>query len=153
MSQSSPRYGLAPPLHEVRRRRWRFPWIFFLVAALLVAVAVPWGVRGTSALTESIGRHHEPAPPGLAVAFEVTGVGKVFSITATAGSSVRTEADVTLPWTYSADVSLDRPATVKLVVVGGPDGNEVHGRYTVDGSTVRAGSASGPYGVLTITDS
>ncbi|SDP98907.1 hypothetical protein [Lentzea jiangxiensis] len=40
-----------------------------------------------------------------------------------------------------------------LVVVAGPDGAEVHGGYTVDGVVVRTGSASGPYGVLTITDS
>jgi hypothetical protein len=31
-------------------------------------------------------------------------------------------------------------------------GAEVHGKYTIDGTTVREGKASGPYGVLTITD-
>jgi hypothetical protein len=86
--------------------------------------------------------------------FEVTGTGKAFNVTATVGATVHNEMGVTLPWTRTVEVPADAPsASVMLVVVAGPDGAEVHGRYTIDGTTVREGKASGPYGVLTITDS
>jgi hypothetical protein len=64
------------------------------------------------------------------------------------------EANVTLPWTRTVEVPAD-PASgsVALVVLAGAEGAEAHGRYTIDGTTVREGTASGPYGVLTITGS
>ncbi|MDX8036412.1 MmpS family transport accessory protein [Lentzea sp. BCCO 10_0856] len=163
MSQQPHEYGVAPPLHEVRKTR-KGPWIFFLVIALLALGAAIYGGQAISALNESIdngtapGRYTEPPPPPVpptrVVVFEVTGSGKAFNVTATVGATVHNESSVALPWTRTVEVPAD-PASesVMLVVVAGPDGAEVHGKYTINGVTVREGKASGPYGVLTITDS
>ncbi len=161
MSQQPPEYGLAPSLHEVSRTR-KGPWILFLVVALVAIGGALYGGRAVSALRESVNgtapsSYREPPPPPdpdmRVVVFEVTGLGKAFTITATAGASIKNETAVTLPWRHIVQVPVDAPKTVMLVAVAGPDGTEVHGRYTIDGTVVRMGSASGPYGVLTITDS
>jgi hypothetical protein len=161
-----PEYGVAPPMHEMKKTR-KGPWIFFLVVALLAVGAAIYGGRVVSALNEAIGNgtapgsYQEPPPPPSmsppakrVVVFEVTGTGTAFNITSTVGATVQNESSVTLPWTRTVEVPADpASASVMLVVVAGPDGAEVHGKYTIDGRTVREGKASGPYGVLTITDS
>ncbi|USX52558.1 hypothetical protein [Lentzea sp. HUAS12] len=161
MSYQPPEYGLAPPLHEVPRSP-KWPWVLLLVVALLAVGGVLYGPRAVDSVRSAVRpAEAEPAPaappppvPAVRnVVFEVTGSGEPFTITATAGTSVRSESAVTLPWRHVVQVPADAPKLVTLVVVAGPDGAEVHGRYTIDGETVRTGSASGPYGVLTITDS
>jgi hypothetical protein len=163
-----PEYGVAPPLHDEVRRTRKGPWIFLLVIALLAVGGVMYGPRAVDAVRDAVQRAEpEPGPPPpvllpeppaapakRVVVFEVTGTGKAFNVTATVGASIHNEASVTLPWTRTVEVPAD-PASesVMLVVVAGPDGAEVHGKYTIDGATVREGRASGPYGVLTITDS
>lgn len=167
MSQQPPEYGLAPPLHEMPKSP-KGPWVLLLVLALVGVGAVVLGPRVVEAVREAARSVTEgeptappsvlpissPAPAKRTVVFEVTGTGKAFNVTATVGVTVHNESGVTLPWTRTVEVPADAPsASVMLVVVAGPDGAEVHGRYTVDGTTVREGKASGPYGVLTITDS
>ncbi|MGI5506769.1 hypothetical protein [Lentzea sp. CA-135723] len=160
MSHQPPEYGLAPPLHEVPRSP-KGPWIAFLVVALVAVLAALYGGRVADSVREAVAPEvslvpvsSSPTPVERFVVFEVTGTGTAFSVTATAGSTVRTHTNVTLPWTETLDVP---PGTtrvpVTLVVVAGADGAEVYGKYTIDGTTVRDGRASGPYGVLTITDS
>lgn len=164
-----PEYGLAPPMHEVPRSP-KWPWVLLLIVALLAVGGVAYGPRVVEAMRRQFSEESavdpvlsvrpQPSPatsPGVAtkaVVFEVTGTGKAFNITATVGASVQNESNVTLPWTRTVEVPAG-PASesVMLVVVAGPDGAEVHGKYTIDGRTVREGKASGPYGVLTITDS
>ena len=161
-------YGVAPPLHDEVRKTRKGPWIFLLVIALLAVGGVMYGPRAVDAVRDAVQRAEpEPVPPPFSVVpesspapatrtvvFEVTGTGKAFNVTATVGASIHNEAGVTLPWTRTVEVPAD-PASesVMLVVVAGPDGAEVHGKYTIDGATVREGKASGAHGVLTITDS
>ncbi|MFD4644394.1 hypothetical protein ACFWN2_44300 [Lentzea sp. NPDC058436] len=153
-------FGIAPPLHEPPKSS-RWPWVVALVAVPLVLGALAFGNHVQNLLERTYGpiepqvmSSEPPVPSTPVVVFEVTGTGKAFSVTATAGTSVHTEQDVTLPWTRTVEVPAGAPAKpVVLVVVAGPDGAEVHGKYTIDGTTVREGKASGPYGVLTITDS
>ena len=160
MSQQPPVYGVAPPLHEPPPRSPKWPWVLLLVVALLVVGALGFGNHVTSMLrrtvspaTEVVSSPEPPVPATRTVVFEVTGTGKAFNVTATVGASIQNEANVTLPWTKTVQVPADAASkSVMLVVVAGPDGAEVHGKYTVDGTTVREGKASGPYGVLTITD-
>jgi hypothetical protein len=160
-----PQYGVAPPLHDEVRKTPKGPWIFLLVIALLAVGGVMYGPRAVDAVRDAVQQaepepersvvpEQSPAPAKRTVVFEVTGAGKAFNVTATVGASIHNEASVTLPWTRTVEVPAD-PASesVMLVVVAGPDGAEVHGKYTIDGTTVREGKASGPYGVLTITDS
>jgi hypothetical protein len=162
-----PQYGVAPPLHDEVRKTRKGPWIFLLVVALLAVGGVMYGPRAVDAVRDAVQQAEpESGPPPAAVqeppaapakrtvVFEVTGTGKAFNVTATVGATIHNEASVTLPWTRTVEVPAD-PASesVMLVVVAGPDGAEVHGKYTIDGATVREGKASGPYGVLTITDS
>ncbi|WP_394617648.1 MmpS family transport accessory protein [Lentzea sp. JNUCC 0626] len=162
MSHQPPEYGLAPPLHEVRKAP-KGPWIAFLVVAFFAFVAVLAALYGVQ-LFASDPEAAEPeaslvpvsspaAPAKQVVVFEVTGTGKAFTVTATAGSSVQTETNVTLPWTTTISVPADKAKPVTLTVVAGADGAEVYGKYTIEGVVVRDGKASGPYGVLTITDS
>ncbi|SDM01382.1 membrane protein [Lentzea albidocapillata subsp. violacea] len=163
-----PEYGVAPPLHDEVRRTRKGPWIFLLIIALLAVGGVMYGPRAVDAVRDAVQQAEPepgppppvvqpepPAPPSKrVVVFEVTGTGKAFNVTATVGTSIHNETGVTLPWTRTVEVPADPAAeSVMLVVVAGPDGAEVHGRYTIDGATVREGKASGPYGVLTITDS
>jgi hypothetical protein len=164
MPQQPPQYGLAPPMHEVPKSP-KWPWVLLLIAALLAVGGVVYGPRVVEAVREAARPVVDEAPPSerpvpspapakRTVVFEVTGTGKAFTITTTVGATVHNEMSVTLPWTRTVEVPADAPpASVMLVVVAGPDGAEVHGRYTIDGTTVREGKASGPYGVLTITDS
>ncbi|WP_439659977.1 hypothetical protein ACSHWB_47730 [Lentzea sp. HUAS TT2] len=170
MSHQPPQYGVAPPLHEPPRTS-KWPWVLLLVTVLVVVGSLAFGNHVTTMLKQtfssSTGVAPEPGPPPpvvqaepppvpgkRTVVFEVTGVGKAFNVTATVGASIRNEANVTLPWTYAVDVPAEpAPVSVMLVVVAGPDGAEVHGKYSIGGETVREGKASGPYGVLTITDS
>lgn len=168
MSHEPSEYGVAPPLHEMPRSP-KWPWVLLLVAALLVVGGLAFGNHVSSMLERTFAEQQEPAgpppPPPLpeqtppvpgkrVVVFEVTGTGTAFNITATVGASVHNESSVRLPWTRTVEVPADQLAkSVMLVVVAGPDGAEVHGKYTVDTTTVREGKASGPYGVLTITDS
>ncbi|WP_329790352.1 hypothetical protein V1227_00185 [Lentzea sp. DG1S-22] len=161
MSNTPAEYGVAPPLHEVPRSP-RWPWVLMLVVALLAVGGVVYGPQVVDSVRAAVRPGGAEPPPPVepppvpamrSVVFEVTGLGKAFNVTATAGTSVKNEAGVTLPWRHVVQVPADAPKTVMLVVVAGPDGAEVHGRYTVDGVVVRTGSASGPYGVLTITDS
>jgi hypothetical protein len=162
-----PQYGVAPPLHDEVRKTRKGPWIFLLIIALLAVGGVMYGPRAVDAVRDAVQQAEpEPGPPPVVlpeppaapakrtVVFEVTGTGKAFNVTATVGASIHNEASVTLPWTRTVEVPAD-PASesVMLVVVAGPDGAEVHGKYTIDGATVREGKASGPSGVLTITDS
>lgn len=166
MSHQPPEYGLAPALHEVPKSP-KWPWVLLVVLAVVAAGAVVYGPRLVETVRE-VGRPVAveptlpppqllPPPPQAAkrtVVFEVTGTGKAFNVTATVGTTVHNESGVTLPWTRTVEVPADAPsASVMLVVVAGPDGAEVHGSYKIDGTTVREGKASGPYGVLTITDS
>lgn len=167
MSHQPPEYGLAPPLHGDAPRTRKGPWIFLLVVALLAIGGVVYGPRVVDAARDAVQTAPpEPGPPpavvpeppaapaGRVVVFEVAGTGKAFNVTATVGTSIHNEPNVTLPWTRTVEVPAGTaPKSVMLVVVAGPDGAEVRGKYTVDGTTVREGKASGPYGVLTITDS
>jgi hypothetical protein len=154
-------------MHEVERPP-RWPWVLLLVVVLLGVGAALYGGRLVDVVEEAVQDATaetaagtsvvpQPSPAGPAtrvVVFEVTGAGKAFNITATVGTSIRNEGSVTLPWTHTVEVPADAASdSVMLVVVAGPDGAEVHGKYTIDGTTVREGKASGPYGVLTITDS
>ncbi|RDI17921.1 MmpS family transport accessory protein [Lentzea flaviverrucosa] len=161
-----PEYGVAPPLHDEVRRTRKGPWIFLLVIALLAVGGVMYGPRAVDAVRDAVQQaepepgplsvvpESSPAPAKRTVVFEVTGTGKAFNVTATVGASIHNEAGVTLPWTRTVEVPAGRASeSVMLVVVAGSDGAEVHGKYTIDGATVREGKASGPYGVLTITDS
>jgi hypothetical protein len=164
MSQQPPQYGLAPPMHEIPKSP-KGPWVLLLIVALLAVGGVVYGPRVVEAVREAARPVADEAPPSerptpspvpakRTVVFEVTGAGKAFTITTTVGATVHNEMSVTLPWTRTVEVPADAPsASVMLVVVAGPDGAEVHGRCTIDGTTVREGKASGPYGVLTITDS
>ncbi|WP_434442408.1 MmpS family transport accessory protein [Lentzea sp. E54] len=162
MSSGMPaEYGVAPPMHETPPSP-KWPWVLLLVVALLAVGGVVYGPRLVEPVREAAQPVAEeppppppvnPAPATRVVVFEVTGTGKAFTITATAGASIQNEMSVTLPWTRTVEVPADEPRSVMLVVVAGPDGAEVHGKYTIDGTTVREGRASGPYGVLTITDS
>ncbi|MFD4674260.1 hypothetical protein ACFWNN_31385 [Lentzea sp. NPDC058450] len=164
MSHQPQEYGLAPPLHDDVRKSPKGPWIAFLLVALVAVVAALYGGRVVDAVRKAAEPEATPvslipvssssAPVERVVVFEVTGTGKAFSITATVGSTVRTKTNVTLPWTETLDVPPGTtPVPVTLIVVAGADGAEVYGKYTIDGTTVRDGKASGPYGVLTITDS
>ncbi|SFR28387.1 membrane protein [Lentzea waywayandensis] len=167
MAHQPPEYGIAPPLHEPPRSS-KWPWVLLLITVLVVAGALAFGNHVTTMLertfsssdSSSTGTEvplepvESPAPATRTVVFEVTGTGKAFNVTATVGASIHNEASVTLPWTRTVEVPAGPAAeSVMLVVVAGPDGAEVHGKYTIDGTTVREGKASGPYGVLTITDS
>ncbi|MEV6240752.1 MmpS family transport accessory protein [Lentzea sp. NPDC051838] len=160
MSQLPPEYGVAPPLHEPPPPSPKWPWVMLLVVALLVVGTLTFGNHVTSMLrrtisptSEAVSSPEPSVPATRVVTFEVTGSGKAFNVTATVGASIHNEPNVTLPWTKTVEVPTDAPMSVMLVVVAGPDGAEVHGKYTIDGTTVREGKASGPYGVLTITDS
>jgi hypothetical protein len=171
MSQQPPQYGLAPPMHEPPPSP-KWPWVLLLVVALLAVGGVVYGPRVLEAARSVAEEPSGPPPPTFllvpppptvvpapppakrTVVFEVTGTGKALTVTTTVGATVHNEMSVTLPWTRTVEVPADAPsASVMLVVVAGPDGAEVHGRYTIDGTTVREGKASGPHGVLTITDS
>ena len=159
MSHQPVEYGIAPPLHETPRSP-KWPWVLLLVAVLLTVGGLAFGNHVASMLERTFGgttgvvnSAEPPAPVTRTVVFEVTGSGKAFSVTATVGATVQNESNVTLPWTHTVEVPAGGPsASVMLVVVAGADGAEVHGKYTIDGTTVREGKASGPYGVLTITD-
>lgn len=167
-----PEYGVAPPLHEMQKSP-KWPWILLLILALVGVGTALYGNRvvdavsdAVSGLTEAADGGEEngpslvpslspvqPPPPKRVVVFEVTGTGTAFNITATVGASVQNVASVALPWTHTVEVPADETSkSVMLVVVAGADGAEVSGKYTIDGTTVREGKASGPYGVLTITD-
>lgn len=160
MSQQPPEYGVAPPLHEPPPRSPKWPWVLLLIVVLLVVGGLAFGhhvesmLRRTTSSPAGVSDSAEPPVPATrTVVFEVTGTGTAFNVTATVGASVQNEANVTLPWTKTVEVPADAVSkSVMLVVVAGADGAEVHGKYTVDGTTVREGKASGPYGVLTITD-
>jgi hypothetical protein len=168
MSHQPHEYGVAPPLHEMPPSP-KWPWVLLLVAVLLAVGGLAFGNHVEGMLQRTFAEQPEPSgppPPPPAplvpppvpgkrvVVFEVTGTGTAFNITATVGASVQNESSVRLPWTKTVEVPADEVAkSVLLVVVAGPDGAEVHGKYTIDGTTVREGKASGPYGVLTITDS
>ena len=172
MSREPIEFGIAPPLYEPPKSP-KWPWVMLLVVVVLVGGALTFGkyvenqLRQTLTHPEGMLTSSEPPvtsdppvtsePPATrVVVFEVAGTGTAFNITATVGASVFNQASVPLPWTKTVEVPADaatRP--VMLVVVAGADGAEVHGKYevrTVDGTTVREGRASGPYGVLTITD-
>lgn len=168
MSQEPPEFGIAPPLHEPPRSS-KWPWVVLLVVVVLAAGALSYGGEVADALRRTFAPAQAvqeppppppqpvvpPPPPASAkqvVVFEVTGSGKAFTVTATVGTAVQNETNVTLPWSRTVEMPADE-ASVMLVVVAGPDGAEVHGRYTINGTTVREGKASGPYGVLTITGS
>lgn len=163
MSHQPPEYGIAPPLHEpARSPKW--PWLLLLITVPVVVGGLAFGnhvmyklegLSGPSSGQVMVpSQSPSPAPAKRTVVFEVTGTGKAFNVTATVGASIHNEASVTLPWTRTVEVPAGRASeSVMLVVVAGPDGAEVHGKYTIDGATVREGKASGPYGVLTITDS
>jgi hypothetical protein len=168
MSGLPPEYGVAPPMHEMPRSP-KWPWVLFLIVALLAVGGAVYGPRVVDSVRrEAAGQPplppptvsptvpavQPPAPAKRTVVFEVTGTGTAFNVTATVGASVHNESSVRLPWTKTVEVPADAVAkSVMLVVVAGPDGAEVHGKYTIDGATVREGKASGPYGVLTITES
>jgi hypothetical protein len=163
MSHQPPEYGIAPPLHEPPRSP-KWPWALLLITVLVVAGALAFGSHVTTMLERtfspstgtgvSLEPVESPAPATRTVVFEVTGTGKAFNVTATVGATIHNEASVTLPWTRTVEVPAGAASeSVMLVVVAGPDGAEVRGKYTIDGTTVREGKASGPYGVLTITDS
>ncbi|MEU7479567.1 MmpS family transport accessory protein [Lentzea sp. NPDC042327] len=167
MSKQPPEYGVAPPMHEVPPSP-RWPWVLLLVVAVLAVGGVLHGGKvvdavreaaggmtsGEVAVAEPTGQEPPPAPGKRVVVFEVTGTGTAFTVATTVGASVQNETGVRLPWTRTVEVPADELSkSVMLVVVAGADGAEVHGRYTIDGTTVREGKASGPYGVLTITDS
>ncbi|MET9633733.1 MmpS family transport accessory protein [Lentzea sp. NPDC006480] len=159
MSHEPVEYGIAPPLHEPPRSP-KWPWVMLLVVVLLVGGVLTFGrhvedqLRRTFDPVETTTVAPEPPVPATrVVVFEVAGTGTAFNITATVGATVFNQASVPLPWTKTVEVPADAAAeSVMLVVVAGADGAEVHGKYTVDGKTVREGKASGPYGVLTITD-
>ncbi|MFJ5993402.1 MmpS family transport accessory protein [Lentzea sp. NPDC092896] len=165
MSHQPPEFGIAPPLHEPPKSS-KWPWVLLLITVLVVLGALAFGNHVTTMLERTFSSPEHtavplepvqspaPAPEKRTVVFEVTGTGKAFNVTATVGATIHNEASVTLPWTRTVEVPAG-PASesVMLVVVAGPDGAEVHGKYTIDGTTVREGKASGPYGVLTITDS
>ncbi|MFI6095283.1 hypothetical protein ACIA8G_07025 [Lentzea sp. NPDC051213] len=163
MSQLPPEYGVAQPLYEPPRSP-KWPWVLVLISALIIAGATLFGASlvgtlrqmggGEATTVESLAPvTSSVAPATRVVVFEVTGTGPAFNITATVGTSVQNEASVRLPWSRTVEVPADELSkSVLLVVVAGPDGAEVHGKYTIDGTTVREGKASGPYGVLTLTD-
>ena len=164
MSHQPPEYGIAPPLHEPPRSS-KWPWVLLLVAVLLAVGALAFGNHVAGMLERTFGRTTGvvssaepqeppvPVPAKRVVVFEVTGTGTAFNVIAMVGASEHNESSVRLPWTRTVEVPADHLAeSVMLVVVAGPDGAEVHGKYTIDGKTVREGKASGPYGVLTITD-
>jgi hypothetical protein len=164
MSQQPHEYGVAPPLHEMPRSP-KWPWVLLLVAVLLVVGGLAFGNHVSSMLERTFAEQPEtpgpppppasssPAPGKRTVVFEVTGTGTAFNVTAAVGATEHTQSGVPLPWTKTIEVPAEAVKSVLLVVVAGPDGAEVHGKYTIDGVTVREGKASGPYGVLTITDS
>lgn len=160
MSREPIEFGIAPPLHEPPPRSPKWPWVALLIVVLLFVGGLAFGHHVESMLRRTYGPSTgmvstvEPLVPATrTVVFEVTGTGTAFNVTATVGASVQNEANVTLPWTRTVEVPADAASkSVMLVVVAGADGAEVHGKYTVDGTTVREGKASGPYGVLTITD-
>ncbi|MDT7782523.1 MAG: hypothetical protein QOF58_942 [Pseudonocardiales bacterium] len=164
MSREPIEFGIAPPLYEPPKSP-KWPWVMLLVVVLLVGGALAFGKYVENQLRQTfthqegnpIGSVHpvasEPAATRVVV-FEVTGTGTAFNITATVGASVFNQTSVPLPWTKTVEVPAGAASeSVMLVVVAGAEGAEVHGKYTVDGATVREGKASGPYGVLTITDS
>jgi hypothetical protein len=161
MAKEPIEFGIAPPLHDEPSKPSKWPWIFMLVLVLLAAGAFAYGTHVVEMLRRTYGPSHgvvnsqePPVPANRVVVFEVTGTGRAFNITATVGGAVQNEANVTLPWTHTVEVPADELLKpVVLVVVADADGAEVHGKYTIDGTTVREGKASGPYGVLTITDS
>jgi len=159
MSREPDEFGIAPPLFGPPPRTPKWPWVMLLVSVLLAAGALAFGNHVTSMLhrtysAEPPAPSAPPEPATRVVVFEVTGGGKAFNVTATVGTSVQNEANVTLPWTRTVEVPADAASkSVMLVVVAGADGAEVHGKYTINGTTVREGKASGPYGVLTITGS
>jgi Mycobacterium membrane protein len=163
MSQQPPEYGIAPPMHEMPKSP-KWPWILLVIVAALTVGGMVYGpsvmsigglptTEAASVISQEPVSSAPPKPATRTVVFEVTGTGTASSITATAGASVQHESNVSLPWTRTVEMRADRLSEfVTLIVVAGADGAEVRGRYTIDGTTVREGKASGPYGVLTITD-
>jgi hypothetical protein len=168
MSHQPPEYGIAPPLHEPPTSP-KWPWAVLLVAVLLAVGGLAFGNHVAGMVQRTFAEQPEPSgpppptPPPVVpppvpakrvVVFEVIGTGTAFNVTAAVGAAEHSQSGVPLPWTKTIEVPAEAAAkSVMLVVVAGPDGAEVHGKYTIDGQTVREGKASGPYGVLTITDS
>src|SRR5687768_10862938 len=127
MSREPIEFGIAPPLHGSPPEAKKWQWALFVIVVLLGVGGLAFGVHVTNQLRQT----YDPIE-GTAmqiVDFEVTGTGTASTITATVGTTVQTESNVALPWTRTIQVP-PGGLSVKLAVVAGQDGAEVHGKFT-----------------------